>query len=220
LDSLNLRLRLGLRHFHHNPRNSTVILVIVVIVGKLAQDEENEAGQDSIQPIDGVDVGVTFHANIAHLLATEGEDFGQQLIIVQAVGAAHVPGIPHEILVLGQQLTHPAAKLAGAVPGIPAKQQQIGVLVVIEGIVEGVDVQLAEIVATQIEQAEVLQPKSVLQVVHIGDLVVLQLHVHHMAVVGIVPERVYVSDLVRIDKYKKINVANLTGIYRILNINF
>jgi len=90
------------------------------------------------------------------------------------------------------------------VPGIPAEQQQIGVLVVIQCIVESVDVQLAKIVAAKIKQAEVLQPKSVLKVVYIGDLVVLQLHVHHVAVVGIVPERVYVSDLVRIDKYNKL----------------
>jgi len=54
---------------------------------------------------------------------------------------------------------------------------------------------LAQIVATQIEQAEVLQPVSVLQVVHIGYLIVLQLHIHNVAVVGIVPQRIYVTDL-------------------------
>lgn len=135
------------------------------------------------------------HTDAAHLLPAEGQDLGQELVVVLHIGAGHIPRIPHDLLVLGQQLTQPAAELAGAVPRIPAEQQEIGVLVFVEGVVQGVDVELPQVIAAQVEQPEVLKPVSVLEVIYIGHAIVLQLDVHYMAVVGVIPQRINVSDL-------------------------
>lgn len=110
-----------------------------------------------------MDARIVLGTDVAHVVAGEGQDLGQPQLVALHIGAGDIPGVPHNVLVLGEELAQSHAKLAGAMPGILAHQQEIRILIIVQRIVHGVHLQLAQLIALQVEQAEVLQPVGVLQ---------------------------------------------------------